>query len=531
MESPTIASALVPGLPSPRLAGPGKGDRRFWAAFAACAAAALVPLWSVRYLPMADLPQHAAQVSIWLHLDDPVMGFEVHWFVPYLVPYLVPLAIARWVGIVVAMKVLVTLAVLGLPLATLRLVLRRGGDPWWALWGFPLAFGMSFYWGFVSFIAAAPLGILFVEEGDAYAAAPTWRRGLGVGALGLILFFSPRVVLLAAAGIYRRRRRVVVLWIVALLAVIRARAAGRWLVRLGPLAPAAATGLAWILTAAGKDERLRSWEWNLGATRLTMLPQYLFDAPPSMEITVPDIDHGAVALTVALVAALLLWRPRLSRSVADWAPFALVAAAFLAGPSLGFNGFFLAERFSIFLVPFAFAALRDEPSPNRRLARVLTFAAAAGWMAVLAVRFAAFDQEDLRPAERVWRQMEPNRRFTTLVYQPHSKAVRGPLLLCHVAAWAQAERGGVLDTSFTRYVNLPVQYRPGREPPHSDALEADPRRFDWKTDGTADYFLVQSPPQGYVLERAPVPLVLVARDGDWRLFRRLPTVGPGEGPP
>jgi hypothetical protein len=295
-------------------------------------------------------------------------------------------------------------------------------------------------------------------------------------------------------------------------------------VRFAPLVPAAATGLAWIATAAGKDERLRGWEWHLSAARLTMLPQYVFDAPRTLSPTIPDIDHGPVALTLALVVALLLVRPRWSRSLADWAPLALVAAAFLAGPSLGFNGFFLSERFSIFLVPFAFAALRDAPSPDRRLARAITVAAAVGWMAVLTIRFAGFDRE-MEPAERVWRQMEPNRRFTTLVYEPRSTHVRGPLAFVHAAAWAQAERGGVLDTSFAHYVNLPVQYRPGRAPPHSFGLELSPQLFDWETDGTADYFLVQSPPPGYVLTKAPYPIVLVARDGDWRLFRRLPFPG------
>jgi hypothetical protein len=244
----------------------------------------------------------------------------------------------------------------------------------------------------------------------------------------------------------------------------------------------------------------------------------------------PDVDHGAVALTVALVVAFLLFRPRLSRSLPDWTPLALVGAAFLAAPTLGFNGFFLAERFSIFLVPFAFAALRDAPSPDRRLARAITVAAAAGWMAVLAVRFAGFDRE-MAPAERVWRQMEPNRRVTTLVYDPFSKHVRGPFLFIHLAAWAQAESGGVLDTSFAHHVNLPIQYRPGRKPSFTQGLEASPDLFDWETDGTADYFLVRSPPPGYPLTKAPVPIVLVARDGDWRLFRRLPAPGQGGSAP
>jgi hypothetical protein len=59
---------------------------------------------------MADLPQHAAQVAMFLDVinNDIVMqSYEVHWFTPYLVPYLMTAVLsvafgARRVRIVVA---------------------------------------------------------------------------------------------------------------------------------------------------------------------------------------------------------------------------------------------------------------------------------------------------------------------------------------------------------------------------------------------------------------------------------------------
>ena len=42
-------------------------------ALAACAALCV----SFRYLPMVDLPQHYAMVSILLHRTDPAWGFEI----------------------------------------------------------------------------------------------------------------------------------------------------------------------------------------------------------------------------------------------------------------------------------------------------------------------------------------------------------------------------------------------------------------------------------------------------------------------
>jgi hypothetical protein len=200
--------------------------------------------------------------------------------------------------------------------------------------------------------------------------------------------------------------------------------------------------------------------------------------------------------------------------------------AFFLGPSIGFHSFFVADRFSVLLVPTALAALRAGDGRDRRIARAITVVAAVAWMAVLGVRFAGFDRE-MASAEHVWRQMMPGRRLTSLVYQPLSRSVRATWAMIHVGAWAQSEKGGTFDMSFAFFPNLPIQYRPGKMPEHTMGLELEPDAFDWKTDGTADYFLVQSPPAQYPLANPPVPLMLVAREGPWSLYRRLD--GPAAG--
>ena len=56
------------------------------------AAAVAWAFFAFPYLPMVDLPQHAAQLSAWVHLKDPAYGFvdqfEVNWWTPYLLSYL-----------------------------------------------------------------------------------------------------------------------------------------------------------------------------------------------------------------------------------------------------------------------------------------------------------------------------------------------------------------------------------------------------------------------------------------------------------
>src|SRR6478609_10268523 len=99
-------------------------DRSFLLALGACSLVALIVLWVPKYLPLTDLPQHAAQISIWKHLADPSYGFgkvfRVHYFTPYLLANALARVFAEAFTILVAVKLVLTLAVLGLPLSLWR---------------------------------------------------------------------------------------------------------------------------------------------------------------------------------------------------------------------------------------------------------------------------------------------------------------------------------------------------------------------------------------------------------------------------
>ena len=163
------ATACVPDRPSS------------WA-FAVCAGAMIALLWSFEYLPLVDLPQHVAQLSYWVHHDDPAFGFGDQFrlmFSPYLVGY----GLARVAGLVMppgpAIKLVITVAVIALPWSMARLLRHVGTDRWWALLGFPLALGFSFQWGFFSWIVAVPLFLLALPSTLSYAQRPTARGAWG----------------------------------------------------------------------------------------------------------------------------------------------------------------------------------------------------------------------------------------------------------------------------------------------------------------------------------------------------------------
>lgn len=498
------------------MAEPGERfGSRFWIAFGVCAAASLVPLWGARYLPMVDLPQHAALVSAWLHLGDPAYGFadqfEAHPFTPYALTYLVALGLAKGVGVLYALKILVTLGVLGLPLATLRMARRRGADPWWALWAFPMAFGISFYWGFVSYLVAAPLGIALVDVGDAHARAPTRRSAATVALLGIALFFTHLVVLVAAVAI------------VGLLVLLRSRGAAQRFARLAPLAAPVALTAVWALVAAGRDDRVARWEWGLSWRRLTLLPEFLFGAPTQADPGSPAIGEGAAMLALALATSLALARPRRSRDVADWAPALAVSALFLLAPFSAFSAVMIADRFSLLIFPFAFTALGPGlDTAARRAARAISAVAVVGWMLVLAAGFRTWGDREMAPFERISALVGMNHSVCALVFDASTSNVNGTPVLMNVGGWIQAARGGVFAGNFGDLVNLPVQYRSGKVPARTPGIQLYPARFVWAVDGAVDYFVVRSAdPPDALFANAPDPVVLVAREANWWLYRHL----------
>ncbi|HKR36028.1 MAG TPA: hypothetical protein VJT10_14385, partial [Steroidobacteraceae bacterium] len=167
--------------------------------FAVAVALSIAPLWFGRMLPLVDLPQHAAQIAalqeMWSGNAAFLRLFDINWFTPYLLGYLLLYAFALVVPVDVAAQILVSLAVASLPLLAGRLLRVAGADERWKWLTIPGSFSFCFYWGFLSFIVAAPFALLFLEYSIRYAREPTARRAVGIALFGIFLFFCHIIVL------------------------------------------------------------------------------------------------------------------------------------------------------------------------------------------------------------------------------------------------------------------------------------------------------------------------------------------------
>ncbi len=135
-----------------------------WFVFAVSVALAL-PCLAYRYLPMVDLPQHEAIVSILRHLHDRDYGFDSYYrWAPagtlYIAPYLAGYALSHVMSIPAAMHVVVFCSVLAYPVGIILCLRALERPAYLGLLAIPFVYNQSFFWGFVNFNLAIGLSII-----------------------------------------------------------------------------------------------------------------------------------------------------------------------------------------------------------------------------------------------------------------------------------------------------------------------------------------------------------------------------------
>ena len=475
-------------------------DRRpYWIAFLFCAAACALPFILTPRLPLIDLPQHAAQIAIWKHFDDACQRFartfEFNWFTPYLFGYLLVRALSAVVAIDVAFRIALYLAVVALPLALHYLATRTGAEPWLSLLGFPLAFGFTFYWGFINYQIAIPLAVLYVASVYDLAAAPATRRAIGLLALAVLLVVSHALIFLFCAAITAG---------IALFV--------RPLKNMLPVVLPAVLPMPFVLWWVS---RMRSSEplvshtvgWNLGLFRCIHFPSMLLS---------DEYDTAAVAAFAIAILALLAMRMRVSRDPRRWIVLAVAGAIYFAGPQAAFGTAFVFQRFAIFTAIGALLVL--EPARRAAWARGLLAGIAIGWAVLLAVRFDRFARESA-DFDRIVEEIPAGRSLAFYIARPRSEFVPGSVYV-HYPAYYQEQKGGTISWSFASFFPQLIRYRAGAAPPLNGSVIGDPAQIDWRGLSTFDFVLIRSTanPTAALARYAPYPLFPRMRARTWWLY-------------
>ena len=476
--------------------------------------------WLAPRLPMVDLPQHVGQVALWRDLILGVSPFSsevwVNLFTPYLVGYGLALPLTFVIEPVEAIRLVLAVAFVAFVAAARGLRRELNGDPrvdWLFLCGF---FGVSWNWGFYTFLVAAPVTLATIRLAVRFDAAPTLRRGAAVLACGLVLLFCHGLqfvfaVMVGAAIVLERALRE------AGANGLRAGLA----TALRRSGPSLALTLAFVLFMALRTALVGPEESG----------PVVYGAPiwtrPIITLAHIWSVGGPAALIIAGFAALIapLFMNLAPARGPGLAMFLTVVAVQLFGVSFALNTGFLYERFALYVAPFWALCLKPTQTtrPGRQAHGTLIICVCAA-LAMHAWRVAAFARAD-RDFNAVLSAVEPGQRALGLVYDTSDPAIENPYVYLHWPLWAQSARGAFVDFNFAYFPPQVVRFKPGRTPPVLVSENWSPETLDWNAwrAGSYDVFITRGSEQqkaDFLLARSPCGLDATATAGAWTLYRK-----------
>jgi hypothetical protein len=481
------------------------------------AASAAAPLWSNRFLPFQDAPEHVAAIRVLADYHSPAFGFD-HWFqidlarLQYLAFYLPAAWLSKLTGPQVACRVMLTLVILALPASLWMLLGAFGRDRRLAIFAPAVFHSTTAYLGFFNFLESIPVAIVAVALTERELRDPRRGRAVVLALASVVLIWlhpSALAFVLGAA---------------VLLAVTSGAPRRRKLRALVPLVPAFALFCAWAIQAlaarggpgmakAGPEFRPISYE--------------LYDLVRFGNVLFGHADEVFWTALVGLWLAAVFF-PRGRWAQRDWrlpllAGLALVG--YFALPiHMGFMGY-IQTRAVPFFVLLSFAAL---PIGRRRVTAMLLALAVAAQVAYgvkLVTAYRAFDREaDAVNLERVLDSAEPGERLMGLIWVRTSEIIQYKSYL-HFAQYYEVERGGRARINFAETPWTPIRFRRDETPvPLPFGWENHPELFDADREGAeTDYLLVRGP----VLP--PAEYVLRSHAGDWSLYERRSTIVSSHG--
>ena len=465
--------------------------------------ALLVVFFSVRDLPLIDLPQHALQISSWLHLDahDVVASdLELNFQTPYFLCYPIARLLASIMPVLAALKLIFWASITSQALALRALCSRLGHDPWLGLLGFPLGMGYAFCFGFITFCAALPLVYLAILAALDQRAAPSWRNGLKLGCLLALLLVGHGVAL----GFSMAVLGPLLLW-----------GEGKAWQRLLPLLTPVVLGVLW-LAPGGTKTRIGGDAWQVEASRLLELPAQL-------------VGYGSVDQLATVLGSLLLltlaWSMGVFRGLRLALPLVVVLLGYACFPTLFRGVGMLQARFSAYVVPailLAFRARANLPSVRRTAIRSASVLLACAVISVFAYRLRDFNQETANFHALVAR-LPSGLSIRPLLFERTSRAFPGAPAMLHVPAYYSVEKGGSPGYSFAMYSTSVVRFRAGVPIKMGGGAEWAPERFDAEREADGyEYFVVKSSVDRSAIFGGPSPAaVLDQHVGDWWGYRRL----------
>jgi len=467
----------------------------------------VLPILLTPFPPSADLPQHIAQVRLFLEtLNGPPDPYVILWYGPdnlvyfFLLLFWIVLPVA-WVG----RAILALIAILWIA-AIFVLGTKRDSAIEAMILVTMLVFNQAFYWGFLNFLIGLPVFVLWFLLTTRARENSSWRLQVGLVAVSFLLYASHALWLAAGVG-----------WFF-FLNVLRRTPVKHFLLGMTALIPAGIVSLFWfpfLSTAragAGYD----------------VIPRWsgLFDRLSSCI----DAAFGGIWGVTGMAAFLVLYswigfsvwqnRKRLAESVDK---DLLAAGLFfltivILAPDKYMSTIFFNSRW--FPVALLFLVL-SLPAPTVKRRPVLLSASLAVIVVSSLVIFSAwrkYSREDLSGFREAIDRIPVSSRVLGIDLVKNSDTIRGRPFL-QLFAYAQVFKGGTVNFSFAEHYSGLVAYREKRTAPWTPRLEWYGERFRSEDLQWFDFVLANASVAEHKLVLEIKELSPVTFTSPWRLYR------------
>ncbi|MCA9522221.1 MAG: hypothetical protein KC609_14675 [Myxococcales bacterium] len=516
-----------------------KENPLFSIALAILSVYALLPVWSVHYLPLLDWPQHLAMVTFLRHGGDPQWGFDQwvmvdHKVATYLSFYYLSAWFAYLMSVTAACKLVLSLYLIGTPLAAVYLLRSFERGPWPALLTFVVVFNWPLYMGFVTFVLSFPLillGVGLIQRMSNFMTRPRFYSLMVVCVLLFLTHALSYLILGAIAlplvlvSMARRPRKLLLAcaaWVPSLVlfgvwafALFTAKPTNHLMNYLNPAeAPKSAMRVTYRPTKVkiaaiqenfnegfsgnedkGIYETWRHWLLVLIAVGVALvIVRHFLPRPPRPPSTIPWFRP---LLVVALIGGLYFALPLEMLGVWPLSPRVVSIAALLAILAIG--PLFRSRVLNALLFVPVFALALQTAKLNR-------------------TKFEAFQKETVGLAE-ILEKLPRGRRAYGLIYYMGSREMTLPVFM-HFANYYVVERGGMVGFSQFHYNIMPAHYRNIALAPYpGQSGEWRPRRWKYPIYGPFyDILIVRGYGVPGITGAPRGALQLVARRGLWAAY-------------
>jgi hypothetical protein len=467
---------------------------------------AILPIVQTPFPPSTDLPQHLAQVRLFLDtIRSPGGPYVIQWLGPNNLVY--SLILVLWSVLPVACvgpAVLVLIVFLWIA-AIFLLAAGKGRSTEAAILASLLVFNQSFYWGFLNFMTGFPVFVLWFALTTKDPGRRSWKYYAGLVGASFLLYGS-HALWLAAGGA----------WLV-LIGLLKRIQVKEFFWRLATLIPCGVVALLWYprmslaRAASGFDV---APHWSPLFDRLLSFVDAVFGGIRGpMEIVVFVFLYGWCGLSV--------WQNRrrlgglVNRDMLAAGGFFL--AIVIIAPDMFMNTIFFGSRWFPIALIFLLLSL-PVPSVRRLSARTVALTITAAFFLITAFAWHKYAAEDLSGFREGLDRLPASSRVLGLALYRESEIIKGRPFL-QLFAYAQVFKDCELNFSFAEHYSGLVAYRAKRAVPWTPGLEWFAAKVK-KTDfAFFDYVLVNGPETDHRTLSSFRELSPMTLSGRWRLYQ------------